>query len=356
MFDKLKAGLGANSARKREEKREERLEEEKKKQLEILKAAQIGVFEDNIKNMEFGHMTVEITVYQGPGLTYEMALARFLKPEKEHAANLANSYSFALFQSILEEKINKIMYGAPIDTKNGTFEYFTADGQDIKAVTNQESFEVALNHLYIKRREDELLAFTFKPKITESRNNRLPVDLPEAEIDLANAGRSPKGLGIVLEGQSLEFPQIPTSPQTSTSPPISESAVTHVEDEPSEGRWPSATHSSPPTTPKSSRSHRNSKSDEDRPKSKLSYTISGVGSQIKKKLTGKETPVERRERLNSLWEEGERTTFKKGGEDEGEDDISKVVALEKDDDDDGAETEVEEEDEEISQEDRAVSK
>jgi len=351
MFEKLKASLGLNSARRRDE----RFEEEKRKQLKLLKAAQIGVFEDNIKNTELSHMTVEVTVYQGQGLNYEIALARFLKPEKEQAANLANSYSFELFQNILEEKINRVMYGAPIDTKNGMFQYFTVDGIDIKAVTDQDSFEVAINHLYHKRHMDEILAFTFKPETSVSPNFQLPMDFPEAEVDHVDAGTSPKGLGIVLEGQSLEFSRFSTSPP----PQASKLSGTNVGTESSHERrlsGLSATTSSRPPTPKSPHSTQNNKSPGDQPKSKMSRTLSGVGTQIKKKLTGKETPVQKRERLSALWQEGERTIFKKGGEDEEEDDISKTAALEKDDDDDGGETEVEEEDEDISQEDRAITK
>ena len=368
MFKKLKDGLGGNNAKKKEEQKQKDRER-------IYRAQGIDVFEQNIKNTELGQMTVGIAVYRGPGVTplpYEIAFARFLIPGKEYAANVATSYSYESFLSVLQEKINEIIIGTPLDTKNGTFEYVTMDGLDQRIVHDQVSFEVAINHLYHKRQKSEILSFTFKPGTDKAEKIRLPVEIPKAEFDIADAGAnpkglgmtleahsgSPKGLGIVLEGESSDFPQL----QSPTSPKTLESAATHVSTETSHHRRRlsalSSSTSSQPSSPRSTHSALNSKSKEDRPKSKLSNTLSGVGSKIKKRVTGRETPAERCERLRSLWEEDDRTVFKKGGEDEAEEDnISTIAALEKDDDEDGAETEVEEEeDEDISQEDRAITK
>lgn len=327
------------SAEKKKAEAEQALEDEKKRITENIQAARQKMHEEIVKNAKLGDMTISLTIPRIDGeeyaFDYEIAAAKFLLPDKEFASHLSTSYSFDLFKTVFEEQINDAYLDAHLDLQNGTVYYVASTGTAIRKVTDQNSFEVALNDLHLTRLKDIIIPFLFTPQTPEAKNTRLPVVIPSPEFGIAGP-TSPK--------EANPWEETPTSPRSLEPQAIKDEALM------SGGR--NSTVTEPPQSPTALSSY----STDDKPKAKLS--LSGVGSQIKKKLTGRETPAEKRERLKTLWVVDETIVFQKGDDNEDEEvEISKFADVEKDDDDDGVESETDEDDGEgISQEDRAIIK
>jgi hypothetical protein len=132
-------------------------------------------FKAQVMAAAFETMTVAVEIWRQGNLSKEevpsVASARLLLPGFERLTHLPQSYSFAKFTDIFEQKINENDPAHPIEIQYGYLGYFASDGEH-KRVRNQDNFEVAINHLYLNRGHSDVLKFIFQPEPKDAAIDR----------------------------------------------------------------------------------------------------------------------------------------------------------------------------------------
>jgi hypothetical protein len=324
-------------------------------------------------------MTVEVEVWR-PGSRWKEETLYVLASRILDEGNdpiLAQSYSFSLFTQIFENMLNANDPGHRIEIKHGKLGCFLK-GEPFE-VREQDDFAVAINDLYLNQGHKVVLSFIFQPEAQDVMVNRLVSERLEAAvarrlgqgtiiegdfrtpINTARPSRLPRRpqsavfLNGFLAGTSDSLPTLDYSPLNghedgNLAPGELEGSVTR-----SFGSPASPLISEPAELP----SERMSIS------SKRQSPIPAIRGAIRKVVGKKtvETKEEQSERLKGLYTEEERVTFKRGGdEDEQEDDLSKFENSDKEIADgevelpDEKEEDDENEDDDISPEDRLVTR
>jgi hypothetical protein len=340
-----------------------------------------------------------------------LVASRFLKRDFEHLSHLSSSYSYYNFVAAFEKRINRNDLSEKIEMLHGKLNYLHSGG-DFKSVRSQHTFEVALQNLYLNRGSEDVLNFLFQPESQEARIDRLAKVVGEQSESFSAAtpapcilktsytieGDAPQQLSPIGRTSDQQFPPTPedTPDKTGAQPaghfeaaatgrPVTPSTPSQTQIHSGEGkglqrsgsvihrvgsfltRKPSISEGrrlSEPTIPEGQLS-----SPQPSPSHSHGRPPSSLGTSLKKAIntaTGaakkqRETREEERERFKTLFEEEGRVTFKKGGDDSGEESNELEP---KDGQEDIPEEEIEspepneadEEDYEIPQEDRVVAK
>jgi hypothetical protein len=333
-----------------------------------------------IRQTSLLQMTVEVEVWR-PGSRWKeetlYVLASHILDEGKDPI-LAQSYSFSLFTQIFENMLNANAPGHRIEIKHGKLGCFLK-GEPFE-VREQDDFAVAINDLYLNRGHKVVLNFIFQPEAQDVMVNRLVSVGIEAEVARRLGQRA------IIEGDfrtpvNLTRPsRLPRRPQSavflneflagapdSLPTPDYSPQYGHEDGDLARGELEGSvirglgSPASPLISEPSELSHERM-STSSRRQSPIP-AIRGVIRKVVGKKTA-ETKEEQSERLKGSYTEEERVTFKRGGdEDEQEDDLSKFetshteiadgeveLPEEKDEDDD------EDEDDDISPEDRLVTR
>jgi len=343
MFEKLKQ----LATKKR---REEKLERERQAMRQtIISASQASglqhIFEQSVREAELGQMTVGVSILS-PGIgPLEYALAKFLLPGKEASSHLSTSYSWDAFARTVIEKLNEQIPG---EAQYGYFEYITKNGLEIKRVTDQDAFEVALIHLHHKRKEDEVLPFQWRPESAEDESLRVISSVqnrPETSALVEPEPEEP----VISEHETVDTSQQIDSPTEAVSavPAVSPDATETKETESkrTSAQSTAATDDRPSTSAAPAPAPGALTRKKTTSKPTLKDTI--------RKIRGKETLEEKRIRLTSLWE-ADRTFYKKGDEAEEDEDLEQIA--ERDSQDGSISDEEDDDEEETSHEDKVVMK
>jgi len=99
----------------------------------------------------------------------EIAASRILRANAD--SKLHQSYSFDELVRIAENKLNADGLYEPIEIRYGILWYFHRG--DVKTVTDQDDFEVAISRLYLARGRDNVFVFNLQPEFTDRRAERL---------------------------------------------------------------------------------------------------------------------------------------------------------------------------------------
>jgi hypothetical protein len=326
------------------------------------------------RNASLLQMTVEVEVFR-PGTSFNeekirVLISRILDEGKDPI--LAQSYSFSLFTQIAENMLNPNDPKYRTEIKHGSLEFFL--GGDPFEIREQDDFTVAINALYLKRGDEVVLHLIFQPEPQDIMFDRIHQGL------LAAGGAKQQGQGTIIEGDFRASVNIARPSRL----PRPQSAIFL-------NRFLAGT---PDSLPTPDYSPRNGHGDGDLAPGELEGSVvRGLGSPALpvvsepsegmstssrrqspipairgaiRKVVGKktvETKEEQSERLRGLYTEEGRVTFKRGGdEDEQEDDISKFNASDKEIADgevelpEEKEEDDENEDDDISPEDRLVTR
>ncbi|KAJ5053758.1 uncharacterized protein L3040_000049 [Drepanopeziza brunnea f. sp. 'multigermtubi'] len=159
-------------------------------------------------DIRLANMAVRLNVMgddrDGTGM---ILLYEFLIPMKDPAH--PSSYSFDLFVARFERKLGEIMKkpGYETEISHGKLGYFTAK-KDYEKVWDQESFEVAVNHMYIHRGASEEMSFMYQPEYPAQREERLATGAVQAGFKLPgiSSGRA------AATGPAAEYFKLPTLP------------------------------------------------------------------------------------------------------------------------------------------------
>jgi hypothetical protein len=329
------AKLGAFGKKAKQEKLKQEKEDIRQK---VESASKINVVE-NVKNTELARMTLGVSVLIDGIAPLEFALAKFLLPGKDKPErDLPTSYSWEAFKEAVVGKLNDKISG---EAKYGTFDYITKDGQDMKIVEDQDGFEVALNHLWHRRSENEVMAFQFRPESAEAQARRLVASVvnrpattaptePEVEEQVAS------------DDEETEVPEPTEEPTKAATSETAETAETTKNRASSQS--PTATEERPSTSGTNVGAPGSLKRTKTTSKTRVADAF--------KKIIGKETADQKRLRLATLWE-ADRTFYKKGDDAE-EEDLAQLA--ERDSEDGSISDEEDDDEEEISHEDKVVMK
>lgn len=300
---------------------------------------------ENVKSTGLGQMTVGIQVVIESAPFLEFALARFLFPGKENATEISPSYSWDSFLHTLVDKLNFIL--PEQEAQYGWFDYITSDGKDMKQVVDQDSFEVALNHLWGRRYKDEMLLFQFHPEPNDTPSLRLSKSVESRLATKPESEPTEYGVEGKVEGRGDTSSEEPKPAEYLTilddigEQPKSSTPIVGVNTAPT-----SSTTEERPSTAGSASAPGNLAQSKTNRKSHLKDTIS--------KIRGKKTADEKRLRLKSLWEEAERIFYRKGDNDAEEENLAEIA--ERDSQDGSISDEEDDEENEVSHEDKVVTK
>jgi hypothetical protein len=328
-----------------------------------------------------------------------LVAGRFVKRDYGNLSHLSSSYDYHGFLASFQRRINEHETSETVEMLYGKLNYLHSGG-DFKSVRSQQTFEVALQNLYLNRRGEDVLTFIFQPESQEARIDRLAKVVGEQSDNFSWATPAPSvvesdapqisPLAGISDQQFLPTPDpTPDKPGTqqvgrvqaaATSRPVSPATPSKVQRSSVDGKGLQRSSSfitrvggfiaGRPSTSEGKRLNDPNISEVQQysPQPSPGHPPASIGTSLKKAIntaTGvtkkqRETREEERERFKKFPKEQRRVTFKKGG-DEGEED-GKGPSL-KDEQEDIAEeiespepNEEDEEDDEIPQEDRVVAK
>lgn len=191
MFNKLREKLRAGDKEKRKTSEASAFDSEN-----VTNAAYV-------KQASLIQLNVIIDVYIGDiAGTYKAPLSKFLASGLD--SNASSNYSFDQFVSVFGEKIYPAVPDSLSLMLNGKLNY-DANTRDMGLVWDQDSFAVAINTLYLNRGKTGDLVFIYQPEVDIQREERiaaeietgrkgvaqmLPILPPRALISGDNAGRS----------------------------------------------------------------------------------------------------------------------------------------------------------------------
>ena len=327
-------------------------------------------------------MTIELEVWRtGPGVGTEATVlkvpsSRLLEDGQD--TDKVHNYIFESFLATFEQKLNLSDPAHPTDMMFGQLGFLDNMGI-FEAVGDQDSFGVALINLYLNRGITNVLTFIFQPEIEEKRQKRLktkgthggeffaptdekpkrrrsfPAHAPNRFHDSA---LRPERINPFLTAESKSGFAVSERPYTGRSAhslPLA-SSQWHLFGS-HQGLFSSFRGDSEPTSALSPPSPRSTTSGRLSRAGSIKAAVKKVVQKPVKKVP--ETKDEERERFKFLYQEEKRVTFARGGDDaEAEMIPYKLEAVDEIDEGetDHQSNEDVDDDEEISNEDRIVTK
>jgi hypothetical protein len=257
----------------------------------------------------------------------------------------------------------------------GKLGYFQNRGS-FREVREQDGFAVAISHLYLNRGNSDVLKFIFQPESQDAMIERLVAEKYEARlaneggagpshrpwqeivesdfrtpVSIARSSGLPRPYSAYLDGILDAFTTTDASPRNGQE----DEDLATGELEGSIIRSPNSPRT--PTSPLTGPSELSSEGS--RRQSPIPAIRGAIRKVVRKKVV--ETKEEERERLNSLYTEEERVTFKRGGNEGQGDDLHKFETSDKEIANGEAEIpeekeEAEDDEDDISPEDRLVAR
>jgi hypothetical protein len=348
-----------------------------------------NVFHTQIRQAGLHQMTIALEVWKTGKVTEKDAgilkvpASFFLADGKD--ADRVHNYSFELFLATFQEKLNRTYPETPTEMLFGRLGFLDPNGI-FEAVGDQDSFGVALNNLFLYRETNNILKFVFQPEFEDHRKRRLEakngqpthphshfeatINKPERRASFPATTRSnafqthqqPTRLNPFATSEYEDGGDDSGRPRTAVSSPASPLSevinpqLAHPQLLPGRRRQSEHTVAAGPPSPRSTGSGKQSH-------------IGSIKAAVKKAVKGPvkkapETKEEERERFKTLYQEEKRVTFKRSGDETAAEESAEKLEVvdeepaegEAEEQIDEAQEEDAEEEDDISNEDRIVTK